>query len=100
MRLNTGCEVHDLIASEVVTQLKLENEIVSSKEDICQCLNGEQLTSIGTITLRWKGKRFRKAFDTTFHVIHDAVLPWQVILGAEKIHEHGILKFGGFGGGV
>ncbi|CAG8978640.1 hypothetical protein HYALB_00009456 [Hymenoscyphus albidus] len=67
MRLDTGCEVHDLIASEVVAQLNLKDKIEINEEAICDTLNGEQLCSIGTIRLHWKGKRFRKIFDTKFH---------------------------------
>lgn len=62
------------------------------------CLNGSSLSSVGTITLRWKGKRFRKIFTTTFHVFDGQSTTWQVILGAETIVEHGILKFAGFAG--
>lgn len=62
------------------------------------CLNGSSLSSIGTITLRWKGKRFRKIFTTTFHVIDGESIPWQIVLGSQTIIEHGIVKFAGFGG--
>ena len=98
MRLDTGCEVHDLISWEVVDDLGMVDDIVSKEEAICSCLNGQQLFSVGSITLQWKGKGFRKIFKTTFHVIDRDVLPWQIILGAETIHQHGILQFAGFGG--
>lgn len=98
MWLDTGCEAHDLISFEVISNLGMTSRISNNKEAICTCLDGEQLFSIGTVKLHWKGKGFRKIFETTFHVIDGNVLPWQIILGAETIHEHGILKFAGFGG--
>lgn len=101
MKLDSALEAHNLIALEVVTELGVNKDINLNQQAICHCLNGQQLVSIGTITLRWKGKDFRKIFQTTFHVIDShkhQVLPWQIILGAETIHEHGILKFAGFGG--
>jgi hypothetical protein len=98
MRLDTGCEVHDLITRQVVYNLQLSDNVIPQDEAICACLNGEQLISTGKIVLRWKGKRFRKVFETTFYIIDKDVLPWQVILEAKTIHEHGILKFAGFGG--
>jgi hypothetical protein len=98
MRLDTGCEAHNLIAWEVIDELDMVDDIVSKDEAICSCLNGEQLFSVGTVTLHWKGKGFRKVFKTTFNVIAGDVLPWQIILGAETIREHSILKFAGFGG--
>jgi hypothetical protein len=68
------------------------------EQSILTCLNGNELVSLGTIELRWKGKGFRKIFRTTFHVIGGDVLPWEVLLGAETIQKHSILKFAGFGG--
>lgn len=98
MRLDTGCEVHDLISLETVHRLEMFDYMASCHKSICICLNGEPLVSAGTISLRWKGKRFRKIFDTTFQVVIDHKLPWDVILGAQTIDEHKILKFAGFGG--
>ncbi|KAH8651867.1 hypothetical protein BGZ60DRAFT_420408 [Tricladium varicosporioides] len=98
MRLDTGCEIHNLITLQAVHRLHMSDEVTGDSEPICTCLNGEQLISMGTITLRWKGKCFRKIFTTVFHVINGDSLPWDVILGAETIHEHSILKFAGFGG--
>ncbi len=100
MKLDTGCDIHNLIAKHIVEEL-LMSDFVKSYEDreaICTCLNGEDLQSIGTVMLRWKGKQFRKVFTTTFHVIDGDKLPWDVILGGETINEHGILRFAGFGG--
>ncbi|KAK0109282.1 hypothetical protein ONS96_003102 [Cadophora gregata f. sp. sojae] len=74
------------------------DSLVHHHENIGICLNGSPLPSIGTVTLRWKGKRFRKIFTTTFHVIDGESIPWQVILGSQTIIEHGIVKFAGFGG--
>ncbi|KAE8450288.1 hypothetical protein EG329_006716 [Mollisiaceae sp. DMI_Dod_QoI] len=98
MRLDTGCEVHNLITLQAVHKLNMSDNIIIRDESICTCLNGDELMSVGTIVLRWKGKRFRKIFTTVFHVINGNSLPWDVILGAETIHEHSILKFAGFGG--
>jgi len=98
MSLDTALEIHNLIAHEVIMELGVVQKIARKQEPICYCLDGGLLVSVGTIDLRWKGKGFRKIFNTTFHVIDSEVLPWQVILGAETIHEHGILKFAGFGG--
>ncbi|KIM97199.1 hypothetical protein OIDMADRAFT_57834 [Oidiodendron maius Zn] len=98
MRLDTGCEVHNLITLQVVNKLHMFDEVTVHNESICTCLNGEELISMGTLVLRWKGKRFRKIFTTVFHVINSDPLPWEVILSAETIEEHGILKFAGFGG--
>ncbi|KAE9365189.1 hypothetical protein N431DRAFT_518271 [Stipitochalara longipes BDJ] len=100
MRLDTGCEIHNLITLQAVHRLHMFHELIVYNEPICTCLNGEQLTSMGTLVLRWKGKRFRKIFTTVFHVIDGDCLPWDVILGAETIQEHGILKFAGFGGAI
>jgi hypothetical protein len=98
MRLDTGCEVHNLITLQAVQRLRMSDNMIIYNESICTCLNGELLISMGTLVLRWKGKRFRKIFSTVFHVIDGDTLPWDTILGAETIHEHGILKFAGFGG--
>lgn len=98
MMLDTGREVYNLITWDAVNTLQLQNEIDSQTANIATCLNGEPLTSIGTLVLRWKGKSFRKIFTTTFHIIDGVTLPWDVILGAETIREHGILKFAGFAG--
>ncbi|KAH8592646.1 hypothetical protein B0O99DRAFT_597082 [Bisporella sp. PMI_857] len=98
MRLDTGCEVYNLITLQTVHRLHMSDKVIIYSEPICTCLNGEQLISMGTLVLRWKGKRFRKIFTTVFHVINGDSLPWEVILGAETIHEHSILKFAGFGG--
>lgn len=98
MRLDTGCEVHNLITLNAVYRLHMFDNMTTHSEPICTCLNGEQLISMGTLVLRWKGKCFRKIFTTVFHVIDGDALPWDVILGAKTIHEHKILKFAGFGG--
>ncbi|KUJ20685.1 uncharacterized protein LY89DRAFT_666334 [Mollisia scopiformis] len=98
MRLDTGCEIHNLITLQAVHKLHLFDNTTIHNESICTCLNGEQLMSMGTLILRWKGKRFRKIFTTIFHVINGDSLPWDVILGAEAIREYSILKFAGFGG--
>lgn len=97
MRLDTGCEKHNLITLKAVEKLKKSQDISICYQSICTCLNGEPLVSTGTLSLCWKGKSFRKIFDTLFHVI-DGDLPWDVILGAETIHQHGILKVAGFAG--
>jgi hypothetical protein len=98
MRLDTGCEVHNLVTSHVVDRLQMQKHVAWKDEVLCTCLNGEQLLSVGTIILRWKGKRFRKVFATTFHIVDADALPWEVILGGKTIQEHGILTFAGFGG--
>lgn len=98
MMLDTGCEVYNLITWDAVNTLQLADEIISQTVNISTCLNGEPLSSIGTLVLRWKGKSFRKIFTTTFHIIDGVSLPWDVILGAKTIQEHGILKFAGFAG--
>ena len=98
MTLDTGCEVHNLITLQAVCRLRMFDNMTINDESICTCLNGEQLISMATLILRWKGKCFRKIFTTLFHVIDGDSLPWDVILGAETIREHGILKFAGFGG--
>lgn len=98
MILDTGCEAHNLIAYRVIVDMSLVKDIILSSTPICICLNGDTLISMGTIILRWKGRGFRKVFETTFHVIEDNDLPWQVILGAETIRKESILKFMGFGG--
>lgn len=98
MILDTGCEAHNLIAYQVVNGMHKVESIMFSEQPICICLNGENLVSTGTIILRWKGRGFRKIFETTFHVIEEDTLPWQVILGAETIRKESILKFVGFGG--
>ncbi|KAH8593913.1 hypothetical protein B0O99DRAFT_688343 [Bisporella sp. PMI_857] len=98
MRLDTGCEVYNLITLQTIHKLHMSDQVDICCEPICTCLNGEQLISMGTLVLRWKGKRFRKIFTTVFHVIDGNSLAWEVILGAETINEHSILKFAGFGG--
>ncbi|KAH8778355.1 hypothetical protein F5882DRAFT_519744 [Hyaloscypha sp. PMI_1271] len=98
MILYTGCEAYNLIAYQVVDNMQKVEEINGSAEPICICLNGETLVSMGTINLRWKGRGFRKIFETTFHVIGGDNMSWQVILGAETIKRECILKFMGFGG--
>ncbi|KAG9228432.1 hypothetical protein BJ875DRAFT_477476 [Amylocarpus encephaloides] len=98
MRLDTGCEVHNLITLDVVRRLHLSDKVIIHSEPIFTCLNGEQFISTGAIVLRWKGKCFRKIFTTVFHVVNGDSLPWEIILGAETIREHSILKFAGFGG--
>ncbi|CAG8950944.1 hypothetical protein HYFRA_00006341 [Hymenoscyphus fraxineus] len=98
MMLDTGCEVHNLITWDAVSALQLMNGINPRTADIAICLNGEPLSSIGTLVLRWKGKSFRKIFTTTFQVIDGVSLPWDLILGAQEIEEHGILRFAGFAG--
>ncbi|KAL2071857.1 hypothetical protein VTL71DRAFT_13092 [Oculimacula yallundae] len=97
MTLDTGCDF-DLISSQTLRDLSMSDKMDRNPQSICICLNGGQLSSIGTITLRWKGKRFRKTFITTFHVIDDSSFPCQVILGADTITENDIVKFAGFGG--
>ncbi|KAL5322064.1 hypothetical protein ACEPPN_010033 [Leptodophora sp. 'Broadleaf-Isolate-01'] len=99
MVLDSGCDLN-LISARTLRDLLMIEYMDKNPEDLCVCLNGGNLSSIGTITLRWKGKQFRKIFTTTFHVIDGDgdSLPWQVILGADTIVEHGILKFAGFGG--
>lgn len=98
MILDTGCEAHNLISYQVIDDMHETQNIILSAQPICICLNGENLVSMGTVILRWKGRGFRKIFQTTFHVIEDNGLPWQVILGAETIRRESILKFMGFGG--
>ncbi|KAL5331147.1 hypothetical protein ACEPPN_000676 [Leptodophora sp. 'Broadleaf-Isolate-01'] len=97
MVLDSGCDLN-MISARTLRDLLMFEYMDKNLEDLCVCLNGGNLSSIGTITLRWKGKQFRKIFTTTFHVIDGDSLPWQVILGADTIIEHGILKFAGFGG--
>jgi hypothetical protein len=97
MKLDTGCEVHNLITAQAVSELRMLDEVQALDEVICICLNGQELRSIGSIVLQWRGKGFRKIFNTRFHVVEEDTLPWEVILGAKTIHEHSILKFCGFG---
>jgi hypothetical protein len=98
MKLDTGCEAHNLITTQVILDLGIIDRISLQNQTICTCLSGEELSSIGTISLRWKGKGFRKIFTTEFNVVEGGALPWEVILGAKTINEHSILKFAGFGG--
>jgi hypothetical protein len=98
MMLDTGCEAHNLITYQVVADILKAENIDRCAQPICICLNDETLVSMGTIKLCWKGRGFRKIFETTFHVIDGDSLPWQVILGAETIKKECILKFMGFGG--
>ncbi|KAL3425098.1 hypothetical protein PVAG01_04379 [Phlyctema vagabunda] len=98
MKLDTGCEAHNLISLELIYELGLLGHVRVTEEAGCICLNGEELDFIGVITLQWKGKKFRKIFTTDFYVVGQDLLFWQVILGAETIHQHRILKFAGFGG--
>jgi hypothetical protein len=98
MILDSGCEIHNLISYQVVDDMHKTDSINYAAESICACLNGETLISMGTITLRWKGRGFRKIFETTFYVVGEDDVPWQVILGAETIRKESILKFTGFGG--
>ncbi|KAG4439976.1 hypothetical protein IFR05_004550 [Cadophora sp. M221] len=97
MVLDSGCDLN-MISARTLRDLLMFEYMDENPDDLCVCLNGGNLSSIGTITLHWKGKQFRKIFTTTFHVIDGDSLPWQVILGANTIVEHGILKFAGFGG--
>ncbi|KAH7350640.1 hypothetical protein BKA65DRAFT_549643 [Rhexocercosporidium sp. MPI-PUGE-AT-0058] len=96
MTLDSGCDLN-LMSATTLRELLMFGNMNQYHDDLCVCLNGGNLSSIGTITLRWKGKRFRKIFTTTFHIIDGDSLPWDVILGADTIVEHGILKFAGFG---
>ncbi|PVH73040.1 hypothetical protein DL98DRAFT_595411 [Cadophora sp. DSE1049] len=97
MTLDTGSDLN-WITVETLHDISMFNMMDRRHENIGICLNGSSLPSIGTITLRWKGKRFRKIFTTTFHVVDGVSIPWQVVLGAETIIEHDIVKFAGFGG--
>jgi hypothetical protein len=45
-----------------------------------------------------KAKAFARYSKTTFHVIDGEFLLYHMLLGVKTIHEHGILKFAGFGG--
>ncbi len=97
MILDTGCQEHNLISRELVDRYELWDYNSSDEQLIGTCLNGNDLLSMRTVELRWKGKRFRKIFHTTFHVVDGDTLPWEVLLGGKTIQEHGILKFAGFG---
>lgn len=97
MTLDTGSELN-WITVETLHDIAMFNSMDRRHENNGICLNGSSLSSIGTITLRWKGKRFRKIFTTTFHVIDGESIPWQIVLGSQTIIEHGIVKFAGFGG--
>jgi len=98
MKLDTGCEAHDLVSSQAIRKLGLMAMIKFDRRPICVCLNGQELISVGTVELQWKGKSFRSIFSTQFEVIEGEVLPWDIVLGAKTIEKHGILKFCGFGG--
>jgi hypothetical protein len=99
IQLDTGYDGDGLITYEAVKEhLELTNSMIPSHELICLCLNGQELRSKGDIVLRWKGEGFRKVFMTTFHVVDGEFLPYQMLLGAKTIREHGILKFAGFSG--
>jgi hypothetical protein len=74
------------------------DDVQALDEVICVCLNGQELRSTGSIVLQWRGKSFRKIFNTRFHIVDEETLPWEVILGAKAIREHSILRFCGFGG--
>ena len=97
MKLDTGCEVHNLITMQAVSELKMLAELQALDDVICICLNGQELRSTGSIMLQWRGKGFRKIFNTRFYIVEGDTLPWEVILCAKTIHEHSILKFCGFG---
>ncbi|CAG8981762.1 hypothetical protein HYALB_00004704 [Hymenoscyphus albidus] len=79
MMLDTGFEVHNLITWDAVCALQLTNEMNPRTAYIATCLNGEPLSSIGTL-------------------IDRVSLPWDLILGAQEIEEHGILSVAGFAG--
>jgi hypothetical protein len=98
MKLDTGCEEHNLITAQLLHEHGLWDFVSLDAQSILTCLNGNNLVSLGTIQLRWKGKGFRKIFYTTFHIIGGDILPWEVLLGARTIQDHSILKFAGFGG--
>jgi hypothetical protein len=90
MGLDTGYEGEGLITYEAVRDLLDMTDIISPvDESVCVCLNGEELRADGKIILRWKGESFRKVCE---------MLPWQIVLGANVIRDHCILKFMGFGG--
>ena len=96
MALDTACAKYNLIARNIVVdRLDMEDLINPKQETILECLNGTKLVSSGTIFLQWKGKGFREIFKTEFHIVDDT--NWEVILGADTIRQHGILKFAGFG---
>lgn len=97
VKLDTGCEAHNLITIQALSELRMLDEVQALDEVICICLNGQEMRSSGTVILQWKGKGFRKIFNTHFHLVEEEVLPWEVILGGKMIHEHSILRFGGFG---
>jgi hypothetical protein len=79
MKLDTGCEAHDLISSYAINRLGLMTKVKDNERAICVCLNGEELVSQGTIELQWKGKSFRSIFTTSFEVIKCEVLPWDMV---------------------
>ncbi|KAH7420116.1 hypothetical protein BKA64DRAFT_652413 [Cadophora sp. MPI-SDFR-AT-0126] len=97
MTLDTGSDLN-WITLQTLRNIHMFSKMERYHEDVGICLNGSSLASIGTITLLWKGKQFRKIFTTKFHVIDGESIPWQIILGSETIIEHGIVKFAGFGG--
>jgi hypothetical protein len=98
MKLDTGCEEHNLITEQILHQYELWAFVSLGSHSILTCLDGNDLVSLGTIQLRWKCEGFRKIFRSTFHIIGGDILPWEVLLGARTIQDHGILKFAGFGG--
>ncbi|EPE28075.1 hypothetical protein GLAREA_04866 [Glarea lozoyensis ATCC 20868] len=110
MILDTGYEGHGLITYQVVRDILDMRHAVTEYDDAkshdeestnksaCVCLNGEELRAIGKITLRWKGRAFRKVIITTFLVIPGENLLWQIVLGSPVIRDNGILVTAGFGG--
>jgi len=98
MKLDTGCEAHNLITAQAISELRILDDVQELDKVICVCLNGQELCSTGSIALQWRGKSFRKIFNTRFHIVDEKTLPWEVILVAKTIHEHSILRFCGFGG--
>ncbi|KAI9742614.1 MAG: hypothetical protein M1818_003755 [Claussenomyces sp. TS43310] len=95
MKLDTGCEVGNLISRHVVTTLGCLDRIqVLDHEVIGRCLNGQVLKAVGIIILQWQWDGLRNSFSSLFYVIDQDLSPWETVLGSKSITQYGILGLG------
>jgi hypothetical protein len=91
MRLDTGCEVHNLITLQAVYRLHMFDNMTIHNESICTCLNGEQLISMAYSSSAGKANAFARS--SPLSSMSSMVIPFYgMSFSVPK------LKFAGFGG--
>jgi hypothetical protein len=95
--IDTGCDGGDMVTPEVVSSLGYTSKVQICYKVIGICLNGHELRSTGTVSLKWHVIGSYKFVESRFHIVEGDSLPWQIVLGANTCNKYELFTVAAFG---